>query len=307
SLLPWYSKIDAYHMMACTIDEAVRRVMAVGGNFDHIGGLDNFCWPNIQFDPKKNPDGTFKAAQLVRACRALKETSEKYEIPLLSGKDSMYVDGHLVGEFGERVKVSALETVQFSATSVIDDISKCVTMDPKVSGDLVYVLGVTTNELGASEYYEAFDKTGLNVPHVDFDKFKVVYKAVQTAIENELVASCHAVARGGLGAHLSYMTMAGGLGLEVNLSDLPMDASRGELSNETVLFSESAGRFIVTVSPENKNFFEKLFKGMAASCVGFVTDLHDRLKISALNKETLIDLSMEELEKAFNKTFGDMI
>ncbi len=307
SLLPWYSKIDAYHMMTCTIDEAVRRVMAVGGNLTHIGGLDNFCWPNIQFDLKKNPDGTFKAAQLVRACRALKETCEKYEIPLLSGKDSMYVDGHLVGEFGERVKVSAMETIQFSATSIIDDVSKCVSMDPKISGDLVYVLGSTANELGASEYYEAFDKTGLNVPHVEFDKFKVVYKTLGTAIEKELVASCHAVARGGLGIHLSYMAMAGGLGLEVDLSDLPMDKSRGELLNETILFSESAGRFIVTIPAENRANFEKLFKGMAVSCIGMVTDLHDHLKISTLNKETLIDLSMEELEKAFNKTFGDMI
>ncbi len=307
SLLPWYSKIDAFHMMTCTIDEAVRRLIAVGADFDHIGGLDNFCWPNIQFDPKKNPDGTFKAAQLVRACRALKEACEKYEIPLLSGKDSMYVDGHLEGEFGERVKVSALETVQFSATSVIDDVSKCISMEPKISGDLVYVLGLTANELGASEYYEMFDKTGVNVPNVDFDKFKVIYRALQKAIDNELVASCHAVARGGLAVHLSYMTMAGGLGLEVNLSDLPMDKGRGRISNEAALFSESAGRFIVTIAKENKIIFEKLFKGMASSCLGSVTDQHKRLKIFDPEKKALIDLSMEELENAFNKTFGDMI
>jgi phosphoribosylformylglycinamidine synthase len=307
SLLPWYSKIDAFHMMTCTIDEAVRRLIAVGGNFDHIGGLDNFCWPNIQFDPKKNPDGKFKAAQLVRACRALKQACEKYEIPLLSGKDSMYVDGHLEGEFGERIKVSALETVQFSATSVIEDVSKCVSMDPKVAGDLVYVLGETANELGASEYYEMFDKTGLNVPHVEFDRFKVVYRALQTAIVNELVASCHAVARGGLGVHLSYMAMAGGLGLEVNLSDLPVNTSRGRLFNETLLFSESAGRFIVTIARENQAVFEKLFKGMAANCIGCVTDRHDDLKIFGLDKETLVSLSIQELDDAFNKTFGDMI
>ncbi|MBU1341866.1 MAG: phosphoribosylformylglycinamidine synthase [Proteobacteria bacterium] len=307
SLLPWYSKIDAYHMMTCTIDEAVRRLIAVGGNFNHIGGLDNFCWPNIQFDPKKNPDGKFKAAQLVRACRALKNACEKYEIPLLSGKDSMYVDGHLEGEFGERIKVSALETVQFSATSVIEDISKCVSMDPKVAGDLVYVLGSTANELGGSEYYEVYNETGLNVPQVDFDKFKVIYRALQTAIETELVASCHAVARGGIGIHLSYMAMAGGLGLDINLSDLVLDVSRGELFCETALFSESAGRFIVTIAPESQIVFEKLFKGMAASCIGVVTNRHDRLKIFGLKKEMLVDLSLQELDTAFNKTFGDMI
>ncbi|NOX35723.1 MAG: phosphoribosylformylglycinamidine synthase [Deltaproteobacteria bacterium] len=307
SLLPWYSKIDAYHMMTSTIDESVRRLIAVGGNFDHIGGLDNFCWPNIQFDPGKNPDGKFKAAQLVRACRALKEACEKYEIPLLSGKDSMYVDGHLEGEFGERIKVSALETVQFSATSVIEDVSKCMSMDPKFAGDLVYVLGETSNELGASEYYDAFDETGLNVPHVDFDKFKIVYKTLQKAIEKELVASCHAVARGGLAVHLSLMTMAGGLGLEADLPELPANTGRGRLFNETLLFSESAGRFIVTIPGENKNIFENLFKGMAAGCIGFVTDLHDHLKIFGVDKEPLVDLSIARLDKAFNKTFGDMI
>jgi phosphoribosylformylglycinamidine synthase subunit PurSL len=307
SLLPWYSKIDAYHMMTCTIDEAVRRLIAVGGNFDHIGGLDNFCWPNIQFDGNNNPDGKFKAAQLVRACRALKEACEKYEIPLLSGKDSMYVDGHLKGEFGERVKMSAMETIQFSATSVIDDVTKCLSMEPKISEDLVYILGETANELGASEYYELFDKTGLNVPHVDFDKFKNMYKKLQTAIENEMLASCHAVARGGIGVHLSYMAMAGGFGLEINLSKIPEDTIRGNLFDEIILYSESAGRFIVTIPPENRIEFEKIFKDLPFACLGIVTDKHDHLKIAGRNKNKLIDLSIKNLEKAFNKTFGDMI
>ncbi|MDQ1330705.1 MAG: phosphoribosylformylglycinamidine synthase subunit PurSL, partial [Thermodesulfobacteriota bacterium] len=166
ALLPAYSSIDAYHMTSCVIDEAVRRLICVGGNMDHIGGVDNFCWPNIQHHPVNNPDGKFKAAQLVRSCRALAEFCMAYEIPLLSGKDSMYVDGHLPGKYGETQKVSALETLQFSAVSVIDNIDKCITMDSKIPGDLVYVLGTTCNELGASEYYEHLGYTGLNVPEV---------------------------------------------------------------------------------------------------------------------------------------------
>ena len=308
SLLPWYSKIDAYHMMACTIDEAVRRLMAVGGSFDHIGGVDNFCWPNIGFDEKKNPDGKFKAAQLVRACWALKDTCMAYKIPLLSGKDSMYVDGHLEGQFGERVKVSALETVQFSATSVLDDISKCVTMDPKVTGDFVYVMGATKNELGASEYYDLFGKTGKNIPIVDFDANKICYKVLEKAIDKELVASCHAVARGGLGVHLGLMTMAGGLGLEIDLSCLPLaNDSQKDLTDEIRLFSESAGRFVLTVAPENKPVFEKLCKGLPVSCVGIVTDNHTCLKIDGQDKKSLVNLSCDALGSAFNKTFGDYI
>ncbi|MBA3012545.1 MAG: phosphoribosylformylglycinamidine synthase [Proteobacteria bacterium] len=310
SLLPWYSKIDAYHMMACTIDEAVRRLICVGGSFDHIGGVDNFCWPNIGFDEKKNPDGKFKAAQLVRACRALKDTCMAYKIPLLSGKDSMYVDGHLEGQFGERVKVSALPTVQFSATSVLDDISKCVTMDPKVAGDLVYVMGTTQNELGASEYYDLFDKTGKNVPEVDFDACKILYKVLEKAIDKELIASSHAVARGGIGVHLCLMAMAGQLGMEIDLSCLPLaNAFRGKggLSDDILLFSESAGRFIVTISPDNKNVFEKLCKGLPVACVGSVTDAHTCLKIDGRDKKSIVNLSCDVLDKAFNKTFGDHI
>ncbi len=310
SLLPWYSKIDAYHMMSCTIDEAVRRLISVGGSFDHIGGIDNFCWPNIGFDQTKNPDGKFKAAQLVRACRALKDTCMAYEIPLLSGKDSMYVDGHLEGAFGERVKVSALETVQFSATSVLEDISKCVSMDPKVSGDLVYVMGITKNELGASEYYDLFGKTGKNIPRIDFEAFKICYKTLEKAIDMELVASSHAVARGGLGVHLGLMAMGGGLGLEIDLSCLPLASQQKDcpvtgLTDDTLLFSESGGRFIVTVSPDKKSVFEKLCKGLPVNCVGVVTDDHC-LKIDGY-KKSLVNLSCDALDKAFNKSFGDMI
>jgi phosphoribosylformylglycinamidine synthase subunit PurSL len=312
SLLPWYSKIDAYHMMTCTIDEAVRRLISVGGSFDHIGGVDNFCWPNIGFDPKKNPNGKFKAAQLVRACRALKDTCMAYKIPLLSGKDSMYVDGHLEGEFGERVKVSALETVQFSATSVLDDVSKCVSMDPKVEGDLVYVMGMTKNELGASEYYDLFGKTGVNIPRVDFDAFKICYKILEKAMDKELICSSHAVARGGLGVHLGLMTMAGGLGMEIDLSCLPVpqefrDAFSAGIADDALLFSESAGRFILTVAPDKKTVFEKLCKGLPVSCVGFVTGDHTCLKINGKDKKSIVNLSCDALDAAFNKTFGEMI
>jgi len=70
ALNPAYSAIDTYHMTAVTIDEAVRRLLAVGGDLDHIGGVDNFCWPSVEYHPQHNPDGKFKAAQLVRACLA---------------------------------------------------------------------------------------------------------------------------------------------------------------------------------------------------------------------------------------------
>ena len=306
AILPWYSKIDAFHMMTCTIDEAARRMISVGGSLDHMGGVDNFCWPNIQYDPLKNPDGKFKAAQLVRACRGLKDACLEYGIPLLSGKDSMYVDGHLQGKYGETRKVSALETVQFSVTGTVADVKKCVTMDPKMAGDIVYVVGTSSDELGASEYYEFFGKTGVNVPMVDTARFRVLYRAVEKAIANELVESCHAVMRGGIGVHAALCAVGGGFGLELDLSRVPVDDPE-TMTEERILFSESAGRFLVTVAHENRETFDKLFSGLACSAAGRITEMHSNFRISGMNGKRICDIPVPDLENAFTQPFGDMI
>jgi len=290
-------------MTVCTIDEAVRRLLAVGANPEHIGGVDNFCWPNIQYHPENNPDGKFKAAQLVRSCKALKEMCLAYGIPLLSGKDSMYVDGHLSGKYGETHKVSALETMQFSVIGVIENIEKCVTMDAKMPGDPVYVLGITKNELGASEYYEQLGYIGLNVPQVFSEKFIMLYNALHQAIQKEIVASVHGIYRGGLGVHLALVAMGGHLGMNIRLSDVPRDnISR----NDTILFSESAGRFVVTVAPENRTRFEAIFAGLPCACIGVVKD-DDNLVIEGLEQKNIVNIPVSELKAAWKKPFGGLI
>ncbi|MBW1866779.1 MAG: phosphoribosylformylglycinamidine synthase [Deltaproteobacteria bacterium] len=303
ALLPSYSSIDAFHMTTCTIDEAVRRLLAVGADFEQIGGVDNFCWPNIQFHPEKNPDGRFKAAQLVRSCRALREMCLAYEIPLLSGKDSMYVDGYLPGPYNESHKVSAPATLQFSTTSIVEEIQKCVTMDCKMAGDLVYVIGNTRNELGGSEYYEHMGYTGLNVPGVIATEFMKTYKALGEAVDQELAASIHGIYRGGLGVHLAMVAMGGNLGMDVDLGPVPTE---GTLRNDSLLFSESAGRFIVTVDPFKKAEFENIFGGLAFGCIGKVTGEPDFV-IRDLTRKVLLSVSVADLKTAWKQPFGDLI
>ncbi len=302
ALLPAYSAIDAYHMTSCTIDEAVRRVISVGANFDRIGGVDNYCWPSIQFHPRDNPDGKFKAAQLVRSCRALRDICLSYGIPLLSGKDSMYVDGYLAGRYGETHKVSAPETLQFSVTSVIDDIEKCVTMDSKMSGDLVYVIGTTRNELGGSEYYEHLGYVGRNVPHVFPETFADLYRALNRAIYKERVASVHGIYRGGLGVHLAMVAMGGNLGMRVDLGLVPSDPLD---RNDVILFSESAGRFIVTIDSENRKIFEEIFEGLPCARIGTITRESDFV-IKGIDGRPLINVPVEELKNTWKKTFGKL-
>jgi phosphoribosylformylglycinamidine synthase len=303
ALLPAYSAIDAYHMTACSIDEAVRRLVAVGADLDHVGGVDNFCWPNIQYHPADNPDGKLKAAQLVRACWALRDMCKSYGIPLLSGKDSMYVDGYLPGRYGEMHKVSALETLQFSAISLVDDVTRCVTMDSKLPGDRVYVLGTTRNELGGSEYYAHLSEVGLNVPRVRSDVFLETYRGLSRAIAEGWVASAHGIYRGGLGVHLAMVAMGGNLGMQIDLDQVPVDNLD---RNDQVMFSESAGRFIVTVDPQNRKAFENLFQSAACACIGTVIET-PQFEIKGLGQESIVSLTVKDLKAAWKKPFGDLI
>jgi len=302
SLLPSYGSIDTYAMVAATIDETVRRLLAVGSDLEQIGGVDNFCWPTVQFNREENPDGKYKAAQLVRANWALRDICLAYGIPLLSGKDSMYVDGYINGPYGESHRISGLPTLQFTATSIVPDIRHCLSADLKLPGDLIYILGETFDELGGSEYYELYDQIGLNVPRLKIDPEKTHYRALHQALQEEMVSAAHGIYRGGLGIHLSLMALAGDLGLELDLDRVP---SALPLRADKLLFSESCGRFILTIDPIKKKEFEKKMAGCRMAYVGKVRK--DQTLIIKKDGQTLIKSRLKPLREAFHRTFGGLI
>ena len=215
----------------------------------------------------------------------------------------MYVDGNLPGRYGETHKVSALETLQFSTISVIEDVTRCVTMDSKIAGDLVYVLGTTRNELGASEYYDHLGYIGRNVPEVRPDEVIPLYRHLMQAIDNGLVASAHGIYRGGLAVHLALVALGGNQGVHIDLTQVPGNEG---LRDDSLLFSESAGRFIVTLDPDNRMPFEDIFKGDRCACIGTVTD-DSAMVVRGLEQQTIISVPVAELKTAWKKPFGDLI
>jgi phosphoribosylformylglycinamidine synthase len=300
ALNPAYAQIDAYHMAAVTIDEAVRRLLAVGAPLEHLGGVDNFCWPSVEYHPEANPDGKYKAAQLVRACWALRDLCLAYEIPLLSGKDSMYVDGLLPGAFGELHRVSGLPTLFFTAVSVLPEVGRALSLDWKTPGDLIYLVGETRPELGGSEFYEMLGYVGLSVPEVRPEAFLAYYRLVEQAGREELLASCHGVYRGGLLVHLALASLAAGLGLEVDLS-----AVAPESPDYAAAYAESAGRFLVSVDPAHRARFEELFQGQPLTLLGTVSD--DQVFNIARRGRNLMAASLEDLQTAWQGRFGKLI
>jgi phosphoribosylformylglycinamidine synthase len=290
-ICPKYSDIDTYHMTACAIDEAIRNTVAVGGKLGTIAGLDNFCWCD-PVQSEKTPDGEYKLAQLVRANQALYDYTTAYGVPCISGKDSMKNDYQIGG-----TKISIPPTLLFSTIGRMDDVRKAVTMDAKRDGDLVYVLGMTYDELGGSEWYASQGVIGNKVPKVNAAKAKKLYAVLGKAMDKGLVASCHDCADGGLGVALAETAFSGDLGMEIDLARVPGD---GLKRDDTLLFSESQSRFVVTIRPESKVAFEKIMKGNTFAAIGTVC-AKEIFEVKGLDGKIIIKEKIGKLKEAWQK------
>ncbi len=290
-ICPRYGDIDTYHMVACAVDEAVRNVIAVGGRLGRIAGLDNFCWPDPIPSPT-NPEAEYKLAQLVRANQALYAYCRAYDLPCISGKDSMKND-YRVGD----TRISIPPTVLFSVLGVIDDVTRVVTMDAKRPGDVVYVLGVTRPELGGSEYYALRGHLGSSVPRVDAASARRLYEALSLAMARGLVASCHDCSDGGLGVALAETAFAGDLGMDIDLRLVP---GASDLRDDVTLFSETPSRFVVTVQAEHAVVFEAALQGLPWAAIGHVAATH-AFRVVGRSGEPIIEAGINQLKTAWQK------
>ncbi|MDH3746522.1 MAG: AIR synthase-related protein, partial [Acidobacteriota bacterium] len=301
---PYLSDLDTREMAATVVDEAVRRQLAAGARLDRIAALDNFCWP----DPvrsRSTPDGEYKLAQLVRACHGLYETCRAYRVPLISGKDSMKNESTMGG-----VKICVPPTLLVSALGQIDDVREAVTLDFKSPGDAIFLLGECGDHLGGSEYYRYLAENdglqprlgqpapylGGTPPSVDTRRFLALYRAFETAVRKGWVRSASTPTKGGLAVAIARATIAGDLGAHLDLAACP---GAEELSSDTALFSESNGRFLVTVDEADTAAFEAGFEGVPCRRAGSVTE-DPTLQISRGGTQ-LVELEVAHLRNRFRQ------
>ncbi len=292
---PFYSDLDTAAMMESVVDEAVRRVVAAGGEWGTIAGLDNFCWPD-PVQSEKTPDGEYKMAQLVRANRALHDICVAYGVPCISGKDSMKNDSVRGGR-----KISIPPTVLFSAIGRIGDVRRSLTMPFQRPGDLIAVAGITRDERGASEYHRllaeaqgAPERFGGEPPRVRPAEAVPLYQAMDAAIRRGLLRSAHTPTLGGLAAALALCAIGGDVGADVNLDDAPRE---GAMDDDALLFSESNSRFVLTFAPEAERAVAEAFAGVAFAVVGRVTETPQlRLRIGGRLR---VDAETDGLRRTF--------
>ncbi|MHC4758074.1 MAG: AIR synthase-related protein, partial [Planctomycetota bacterium] len=285
---PLYGDIDPYWMALAGIEEAIRNLICVGGNPDRIALLDNFCWGDCTKPETLGP--------LVRAAQACYDGAMAFQSPFISGKDSLNNEF----ECDDGSVISIPSTLLISAVSVIDNANQCITMDLKSPSNMLFIVGKTKNELGASHYYKINNELGANVPELDLEIAPKIAKRIAQAVSEGLVVSCHDCSEGGLAVALAEMAFAGGLGLEADLRGLPTgdDCKRPDIQ----LFSESNSRYIIELEPEKYNDFAKLMLNLPFGQIGKVT-ADSKLTIKDQNGKTVIDIDIETLKQAWQKTF----
>jgi phosphoribosylformylglycinamidine (FGAM) synthase-like enzyme len=220
------SDVDPYWAAAASIDEALRNVVAVGGDPARTAILDNFCWGSCD-EPRQ-------LGTIVRACQGCCDAARAYGTPFISGKDSLnndfalhatdimrllevmkryaerdersYPDARRVFEStAQRIRQSSRlgisGTLLISGLSLIDDVGNCVTSDLKRAGNRLYLVG--------------------GLPQIGFSlaEAAAVHAAIADVIRHDLIAACHDSSDGGWLTAVAEMAIAGDRGVELGVAD----------------------------------------------------------------------------------------
>jgi phosphoribosylformylglycinamidine synthase subunit PurSL len=280
---PRYGDLDPYAMAAAAIDEAVRNVVAVGADPARVALLDNFCWGNT--------DRPEVLGSLVRAAEACRDVALAYGMPFISGKDSLNNEYHSAGR-----SIVIPPTLLISALGLVPDVRRCVTMDLKEPGNLLFLVGATKDEMGGSHYNLVRGLTGGRVPEVDRELAPRLFRRLHEAIRQGLVRSCHDLSEGGLAVAVAEMAFAGGLGADLT----GPGTSAAAPPDDVWLFSESTTRFVVEVAPNQAEAFQQCLGDIPPARLG-QTVKEPRLRIAGSNGEWVVWAQLAQLKEAWQK------
>ncbi|MEE2876623.1 MAG: AIR synthase-related protein [Candidatus Neomarinimicrobiota bacterium] len=166
------------------------------------------------------------------------------------------------------------------------------------SGDFILMLGSHRGELGCSVY--GWLKSGKNtgpVPMVDLAMERQTREIILVGNRIGLVNSATYISSGGLATSLAHAIIAGkkGLGARIHLSS--------KIRNDQLLFGETRGLIILTVSEESIIEIERLCmtSGIPCTAIGRVTSdgrytFNDLIN---LKREKLIQYHSEGVERIF--------
>ena len=283
-----HTKLSPYDGGAGSVAEAIRNVVSMGAEPYAVVDCLNFGNP-------ENPEILWQFKQCVKG---MADLAEKFETPVISGNVSFYNET-------EGIKINPSPTVGVIGVA---DLNNIRTMEFKNEGDKILIIGATYDEIDGSEYHRAVhDLEQGEAPKIRIDNeiksSKSILKLLANDngefnsvenISNNTVTAIHDCSAGGIAIALSEMAISSGIGAEIDLSNIPIENSE-DIDDNNLLFSESHGRYIVTVkSDELENVLDYI--DVPCACIGEVKG--NSLKIRG--NDNNINISVNDLKDAYN-------
>ncbi|AKP66682.1 phosphoribosylformylglycinamidine synthase subunit PurL [Companilactobacillus ginsenosidimutans] len=204
-----------------------------------------------------------------RSVEGMSSVCELLGLPVISGNVSLY------NEFNEE---AIYPSPMIGMVGLVKDISNIRTQCFTNINDAIYVIGSTNDDFNGSELQnlQTGDVTGALNP-IDLENIKSIQENVLKSIQAGFINSCHDISEGGLAIALAEASFENQLGFNVETN----------LTTSQV-FSETPGRFLVSVSEENKNEFEKVFNGNC-EYLGLVSDSRE-LQLKTIDSSAALNL-----------------
>jgi phosphoribosylformylglycinamidine synthase subunit PurL len=266
-----FARLDPYAGAQLALAESYRNVSTGGATPLAISDCLNFG----------SPEDPAVMWQFAEACRGLKDACVELGIPVTGGNVSLY------NQTGE---TAILPTPVVAVLGVIEDVTRRTPTGFTAEGHQVLLLGETREELSGSEWaHVVHGHLGGTPPRVDLAAERALSELLVEA--TGVLSSAHDLSDGGLAQALVESALRNGVGARVELGDV----AGGDPF--VALFSESAGRVLVTVSPDDE---ERLFE-LAADHGVPITSL-GQTRGDALEVTGQLDVPLDELRAAWTAT-----
>ena len=258
------------------VAEAARNLVCVGAT--PLGVTDNLNFGN--------PNRADVYYQLERAIEGLRQACIALGTPVTGGNVSFY------NQYRADEGLRAIHpTPTVGMVGLLRDVTRRATMPFKRGGDIVFLVGENTEELGASEYLSAVHGREIGrPPRIDLATERAVQDAVRSLIEDGVCDTAHDCSEGGLAAALAEMAIGGDRGAEIALS--------GGSRPEAQLFGEAPSRIVIAVSPGPARVVSEYLElaGVAYRKLGVVTGSSLRITAGAVGLNVELTTLRERYE-----------
>jgi phosphoribosylformylglycinamidine synthase len=223
---PRYVYADPYEGGKQAVAETYRNLSAVGARPLAITNCLNFG----------NPQRPEIMAQFVGALEGMGDACRALDYPIVSGNVSLYNESKATGG-GSAI----LPTPAIGGVGLLEDWEKSASIAFKAPGETLVLLGHSTGHVGQSLWLEVCHGRREGAPPpVDLAVELRLGQLLRQLISVGTISAAHDVSDGGALVAIAEMALAGGIGAEVTLPDVPNPA--------VILFGEDQGRAIVTTS-----------------------------------------------------------